>query len=91
MGDDGANALARALSHGGLPLRVLHLEGNQISAEGAVALVNGVLTGHCPLEELWLADNSIALSASAVRHRKTDEARHLMSGTCCRMGSCLRG
>ena len=72
VGDDGIEALARAIGRGGLPIRVLLLEGNHVSAKGATALAEGLLQGKCPLEELGLSDNAITSSAESVRHRKAD-------------------
>ena len=43
VGDDGIEALARAIGRGGLPIRVVLLEGNHVSARGATALAEGLL------------------------------------------------
>ena len=75
VGDDGVEALARAVGRGNLPIKTVHLESNQLSSMGATLLVRGLMEGGCPLEELVIADNAITVSAEAVRRRKADEER----------------
>ena len=76
VGDDGIEALARAIGRGGLPIRVLLLEGNHVSAKGATALAEGLLQGKCPLEELGLSDNAItAWSSRCATARPTASSR----------------
>ena len=75
VGDDGIAALAAAVSRANLPIKAVHLEGNQLSARGATLLVRGLLQGGCPLEELAISDNALTVSAEAVRRRKAEDER----------------
>lgn len=75
VGDDGVEALARAVGRGNLPIKTVHLETNQLSSMGATQLVRGLMEGGCPLEELVIADNAITVSAEAVRRRKAEGER----------------
>ena len=73
VGDDGVEALGRAAGRGNLPIKTVHLEGNQLSSLGATLLVRGLMQGGCPLAELVIADNAITVSAEAVRRRKAED------------------
>jgi hypothetical protein len=75
LGDDGVQALARAVRMGNLPIKVLLLESNLFSAEGASLLARGLRHGKCPLVELTLADNAITQCGAAVRRKRDDSER----------------
>ena len=72
IGDDGANALGRALSAGRLPIRALRMQSNHVSAEGAQSIVEGLMLGCSPIEEISFIDNPICLSSAVVRKQKLE-------------------
>ena len=72
VGDDGAKALGWAIGTARLPIRVLRLYSNHVSAEGAQAIVDGLLLGGSPIEELSIVDNPICLSSAVVRRNKAE-------------------
>ena len=51
--------LSGALRSGAMRLLQLNLRGNRIGREGAVALVEAMVAGKCPLESLDMSDNGI--------------------------------
>jgi hypothetical protein len=72
IGDDGANALGRAISAGRLPIRALRMQSNHVSAEGAQSIVEGLMLGSSPIEEISFIDNPICLSSAVVRKQKLE-------------------
>ena len=66
IGDDGAIALGHAIGAARLPVRALRMQTNHVSAEGAQALVEGLMSGGAPLEELSFVDNPICLTSAIV-------------------------
>jgi hypothetical protein len=73
IGDDGANALGRAISAGRLPIRALRMQSNHVSAEGAQSIVEGLMLGSSPIEEISFIDNPICLSSAVVRKQKLEQ------------------
>jgi len=73
IGDDGANALGRAISAGRLPIRALRMQSNHVCAEGAQSIVEGLMLGSSPIEEISFIDNPICLSSSVVRKQKLEQ------------------
>ena len=72
IGDDGANALGRAISAGRLPIRALRMQSNHVCAEGAQSIVEGLMLGSSPIEEISFIDNPICLSSAVVRKQKLE-------------------
>ena len=72
IGDDGANALGRAISAGRLPIRALRMQSNHVCAEGAQSIVEGLMLGSSPIEEISFIFNPICLSSSVVRKQKLE-------------------
>jgi len=72
IGDFGANALGRAISAGRLPIRALRMQSNHVCAEGAQSIVEGLMLGSSPIEEISFIDNPICLSSSVVRKQKLE-------------------
>ena len=59
-----------------MPIRAVRLYGNHVSAEGAQAVVEGLMLGPCcRVEELSIVDNPICLASSVVRKNKSDQER----------------
>ena len=75
VGDDGAIALAGAIATAKLPVRAVRLEGNLVSADGAEALIEGLLKGGSPLEELTILDNPVTQTRGAVAKQKVEQER----------------
>ena len=76
IGDDGAIALGKAIGTARMPIRAVRLYGNHVSAEGAQAVVEGLMLGPCcRVEELSIVDNPICLASSVVRKNKSDQER----------------
>ena len=88
--DKGACMLARALGAGAMRLRRLNLRGNKVGVDGAVALVEAMMHGGCPLELLDLSDNGIVgLNADGSGTYKPD-AVHAMCRWLCAENNPLR-
>jgi hypothetical protein len=57
--EKGASMLAKALGTGAMRVQQLNLRGNKVGVDGAVALIEAMMRGGCPLKVLDLSDNGI--------------------------------